>query len=77
VDFTIHVVLHHDVTPLDLTHLAILVPTPNTVFQFSLAILQKLLLQPQCSIFVYLLSNNLPVHKKLYGHEKMERSLEI
>jgi hypothetical protein len=29
VDFTIHVVLHRDVPPLELAHLAVLVPIPN------------------------------------------------
>jgi hypothetical protein len=42
-----------------------------------LPILQKVLIQPQCSIFFCLLSNNLSVDKREYGHERMERSLDI
>jgi hypothetical protein len=33
VDFIIHGVLHHDVPPLEIARLAILVPMPNTVLQ--------------------------------------------
>jgi hypothetical protein len=42
----------------------------------ALPILQKLLLHPQWSILMCLISNNLPVYKREYGHEIMKRSLE-
>jgi hypothetical protein len=42
----------------------------------ALPILQKLLLHPLFSIFGGLLSNELTVDKRGYGHERMKGSLE-